>query len=143
MLLHTIGRFGSPGSTDAFTRKYVFPGGYIPALSETVAASEKVRLIASDVETLRLHYARTLRAWYANCMANRAAIEALYDAKFFRMWTFYLAGATAAFESGGMGNYQIQYTRDRHALPLTRGYMGEVEAGLLETSSAPKLVSAS
>ena len=142
MLLHTIGRFGSPGSTDAFTRKYVFPGGYIPALSETVAASEKVRLIASDVETLRLHYARTLRAWYTNCMTNRAAIEALYDAKFFRMWTFYLAGATAAFESGGMANFQIQYTRDRHALPLTRGYMGEVEAGLLESSSAPKLVSA-
>ena len=130
MLLHTIGRFGSPGSTDAFTRKYVFPGGYIPALSETVAASEKVRLIASDVETLRLQYARTLRAWYANCMTNRAAIETLYDAKFFRMWTFYLAGATAAFESGGMGNYQIQYTRDRNALPLTRRYMGEVEAGL-------------
>ena len=143
MLLHTIGRFGSPGSTDAFTRKYVFPGGYIPALSETVAASEKVRLIASDVETLRLQYARTLRAWYANCMTNRAAIETLYDAKFFRMWTFYLAGATAAFESGGMGNYQIQYTRDRHALPLTRGYMGEVEAELLESSPAPKLVTAS
>ncbi|QGN53765.1 cyclopropane-fatty-acyl-phospholipid synthase family protein [Novosphingobium sp. Gsoil 351] len=142
MLLHTIGRFGGPGSTDAFTRKYIFPGGYIPALSETVAASEKVRLIASDVETLRLHYARTLRAWHANCVANRAAIEALYDAKFFRMWTFYLAGATAAFESGGMGNYQIQYTRDRHALPLTRGYMGEVEAGLLESRPAPALISA-
>ena len=139
MLLHTIGRFGSPGSTDAFTRKYVFPGGYIPALSETVAASEKVRLIASDVETLRLHYARTLRAWYANCMTNRAAIETLYDAKFFRMWTFYLAGATAAFESGGMGNYQIQYTRDRHALPLTRGYMGEVEAALVAGPTQPHL----
>ncbi|MBM0170926.1 class I SAM-dependent methyltransferase [Altererythrobacter sp. C41] len=130
MLLHTIGRMGGPGMTDAFTRKYIFPGGYIPALSETVAASEKVRLIASDIEMLRLHYARTLRAWYANCEANRAGIEALFDPRFYRMWTFYLAGATAAFESGGMCNYQIQFTRNRYAVPLTRDYMGEVEAGL-------------
>jgi cyclopropane-fatty-acyl-phospholipid synthase len=123
MLLHTIGRFGGPGTTDAFTRKYVFPGGYIPALSETVAASEKFRLIASDVETLRLHYAKTIRAWYANCMAHREAIVALYDEKFFRMWTFYLAGAATVFESGGMCNYQIQYIRSRHALPITRDYL--------------------
>jgi len=123
MLLHTIGRFGGPGTTDAFTRKYVFPGGYIPALSETLAASEKYRLIASDVETLRLHYARTIRAWYANCMANRDAIIAMYDEAFFRMWTFYLAGAATVFESGGMCNYQIQYIRSRHALPITRNYL--------------------
>ncbi len=123
MLLHTIGRFGGPGTTDAFTRKYVFPGGYIPALSETLAASEKVRLIASDVETLRLHYARTIHAWYANCMAHREAIIALYDERFFRMWTFYLAGAATVFESGGMCNYQIQYIRSRHALPTTRDYL--------------------
>ncbi len=130
MLLHTIGRFGSPGKTDAFTSKYIFPGGYIPALSETLAASEKMRLIHTDIETLRLHYARTLRAWYANCEAHRSEIIAMFDERFYRMWTFYLAGATAAFESGGMGNYQIQFTRSRHALPITRGYMGEVEAGL-------------
>ena len=130
MLLHTIGRLGGPGSTDAFTRKYIFPGGYIPALSETLAASEKVRLIASDVETLRLHYAKTLRAWYARTVANRDAIEAMLDARFFRMWCFYLAGATAAFESGGMCNYQIQYVRDRRALPLTRDYMAAAEAAL-------------
>ena len=74
MLVHTIGRMGGPGSTDAFTRKYIFPGGYIPALSETVAASEKSRLIATDVETWRLHYAHTLRAWYAKCEANRDRI---------------------------------------------------------------------
>ena len=130
MLLHTIGRIGAPGTTDAFTRKYIFPGGYIPALSETVAASEKYRLISSDVEMLRLHYARTLRAWYANCEANRERIEAMFDACFYRMWTFYLAGATAAFEHGGMCNYQIQYCRDRRALPLTRGYIDEVEGAL-------------
>jgi cyclopropane-fatty-acyl-phospholipid synthase len=131
MLLHTIGRFGEPGSTDAFTRKYIFPGGYIPALSETVAASEKVKLIVSDVETLRLHYAMTLREWYKRVQANRDAIVAQYDESFFRMWTFYLAGATATFESGGMGNYQIQFTRNRRALPVTRDYISETEQALL------------
>lgn len=123
MLLHTIGRFGGPGKTDAFTSKYIFPGGYIPALSETLAASEKMRLIHTDIETLRLHYAKTLRCWYENCEANRDAIIDMMDERFYRMWTFYLAGATAAFESGGMGNYQIQFARSRHALPITRDYM--------------------
>lgn len=131
MLLHTIGRLGTPGRTDDFTRKYIFPGGYIPALSETLAASEKVRLIATDIETLRLHYARTLREWYARCLANRGAIVGLFDERFFRMWTFYLAGATAAFEHGGMGNYQVQFARSRHAVPLTRDYMAQAEARLL------------
>lgn len=127
MLMHTIGRLGGPGSTDAFTQKYIFPGGYIPALSETVAASEKVRLIASDVENLRLHYGKTLRAWYHNVRAIREAVIAQYDASFYRMWIFYLAGAATAFESGGMCNYQIQYIRNRHALPITRDYMGAAE----------------
>jgi cyclopropane-fatty-acyl-phospholipid synthase len=131
MLLHTIGRMGKPGSTDAFTRKYIFPGGYIPALSETVAASEKVRLITSDVENLRLHYAKTLRAWYARCVEHRETIVAMFDERFYRLWTFYLSGATAAFESGAMCNYQIQYTRSRHALPLTRDYMADAEHKLL------------
>ncbi|MBA3941943.1 MAG: SAM-dependent methyltransferase [Sphingopyxis sp.] len=127
MLLHTIGRFGKPGATDAFTRKYIFPGGYIPALSETLAASEKSRLIVTDVETLRLHYALTLRQWYARTLAHEAEIVAMMGDRFFRMWCFYLAGATAAFESGGMGNYQIQFARSRHALPLTRDYVSESE----------------
>ena len=127
MLLHTIGRFGKPGATDAFTRKYIFPGGYIPALSETIAASEKSRLIATDIETLRLHYAATLRHWYANTLSHEAEIVKMMGARFFRMWCFYLAGATDAFESGGMGNYQIQFARSRHALPLTREYMAEAE----------------
>lgn len=127
MLLHTIGRMGGPGTTDAFTRKYIFPGGYIPALSETVAASEKVRLIATDVETLRLHYAYTLREWYRRCLEHRDAIIALHNERFFRMWTFYLAGATAAFEHGGLCNYQIQFARSRRALPLTRDYLADGE----------------
>ena len=130
MLLHTIGRMGNPGTTDAFTRKYIFPGGYIPALSESVAISQKVRLLASDIEMLRLHYARTLRAWYANCLAHRDDIVGMYDEPFFRMWIFYLAGATAAFENGGLCNYQIQYTRNRRSLPVTRNYMIEAEARL-------------
>jgi len=130
MLLHTIGRMGGPWFTDAFTDKYIFPGGYIPALSETVAASEKVKLIATDVETLRLHYARTLREWYARCMANREQIVSMYDERFFRMWTFYLSGSVAAFENGEMCNYQIQYARDRQALPITRDYMTETEERL-------------
>ncbi|KWV93261.1 cyclopropane-fatty-acyl-phospholipid synthase family protein [Erythrobacter sp. YT30] len=132
MLLHTIGRMGSPGSTDAFTRKYIFPGGYIPALSETVASSERFRLIATDVETLRLHYGKTLRCWYANCMANKDKMIAMYDERFFRMWTFYLAGAATVFEYGSMCNYQIQFARNRHALPITRGYIEAEEKRLLE-----------
>jgi len=127
MLIHTIGRFGGPGTTDAFTRKYIFPGGYIPALSETLAASEKSRLIAADVETLRLHYAMTIRHWYARTLAHRDAIVAMYDERFLRMWLFYLAGAIATFESGGMGNYQILYTRRRDALPITRDWIGARE----------------
>lgn len=128
MLLHTIGRMGGPGTTDAFTSKYIFPGGYIPALSEIVGASEQCRLIASDVETLRLHYAYTLRAWYERTRAARADIERIYDARFYRMWLFYLAGAATAFEHGGLCNYQVQYIRDRRALPVTRDYIGSAEA---------------
>lgn len=131
MLLHTIGRMGGPGATDAFTRKYIFPGGYIPALSETLAASEKVKLIHSDVEVLRLHYALTLREWDARVRANRDVIVTQYGERFYRMWIFYLAGATAAFESGGMCNYQIQYTRNRRSLPITRDYIGEAERDLM------------
>ncbi len=130
MLLHTIGRMGKPGTTDAFTRKYIFPGGYIPALSETLEASEPYRLIATDIETLRLHYALTLREWYKRTQVNRDKIIKMYDERFYRMWTFYLAGATAAFESGGMCNYQIQFSRNRHSLPLTRDYLSEVEKSL-------------
>jgi len=130
MLLHTIGRLGGPGKTDAFTLKYIFPGGYNPALSEIVSASEKARLIASDVETLRLHYGMTLDLWYDRTMAAKGAIVALYDERFFRMWSFYLAGARAAFYHGNLCNYQIQYIRDRRALPITRDYMRNIEDAL-------------
>jgi cyclopropane-fatty-acyl-phospholipid synthase len=134
MLLHTIGRMGGPGVTDAFTAKYIFPGGYNPALSEIVAASERVKLIASDIETLRLHYAHTIQHWYDRTVAAKAQIVEMYDERFYRMWTLYLAGAMAAFRHGGMCNYQIQYIRRRDALPITRDYIATAEAALRETA---------
>ena len=135
MLLHTIGRMGGPGVTDAFTAKYIFPGGYIPALSETVRASEKAKLIIGDVESLRLHYGYTTAEWYRRVTERKAEIVALYDERFFRMWQFYLAGATVTFRNGGMLNYQIQYVRNRHALPITRDYMFEAEKELREAEA--------
>jgi len=128
MLLHTIGKFGKAGSPDPFTDKYIFPGYHLPSLSQMCAASEKVRLIAADVETLRLHYAYTLRHWLSRATAERAKIEAMYDARFFRMWEFYLAGAVVGFENGTMCNYQVQYIRDRRGVPITRDYLAEAEA---------------
>jgi cyclopropane-fatty-acyl-phospholipid synthase len=130
MLLHTIGRLGVPGKTDAFTLKYIFPGGYNPALSEIVAASEPARMIVTDVETLRLHYGMTLDRWYDRTVAARDAIVALYDERFYRMWTFYLAGARAAFYHGNLCNYQVQYVRNRRTLPITRDYMIDTERRL-------------
>ena len=128
MLLHTIGKFGSPSAApDPFTDKYIFPGYHLPALSQMCASSEKARLFASDVETLRLHYAYTLRHWLERAQANRDKIVALHDERFFRMWEFYLSGGVVAFESGSMCNFQAQYIRDRNALPITRDYMAEAE----------------
>ena len=130
MLLHTIGRMGPPGVTDKWTVKYIFPGGYNPALSEIVAASEGVRMFLTDVEVLRLHYAHTLQHWYDRTARAREAIVALYDERFFRMWEFYLAGALCAFKFGSLVNFQLQYARDRHSLPITRDYMAEREGSL-------------
>ena len=127
MLLHTIGKYGGAGAPDPFTDKYIFPGYHVPSLSQIVSASEKVRLIASDVEMLRLHYAYTLRHWMERATKAREEIVAMYDERFFRMWEFYLAGGIVAFENGAMNNYQLQYTRDRSAVPITRDYMAEAE----------------
>jgi cyclopropane-fatty-acyl-phospholipid synthase len=127
MLLHTIGKLGSAGAPDPFTDKWIFPGYHLPSLSQMSAASEKVRLISSDVETLRLHYAYTLRHWLERAIHARAEIVAMYDERFFRMWEFYLAGGIVMFESGAACNYQVQYIRDRHAVPITRDYMIEAE----------------
>ena len=128
MLLHTIGRLNGPSSTDAFMRKYIFPGGYAPALSEIMQGSEPNRLLLADVEVLRLHYYHTLRHWYARVMEAKEEIIALYDERFFRMWTFYLAAAASGFLYGSQTVYQLQYVRSRHALPITREYMAQAEA---------------
>jgi cyclopropane-fatty-acyl-phospholipid synthase len=130
MLLHTIGRMGKPGTTDRFTQKYIFPGGYVPALSEVMAASETTRLILSDCEILRLHYHHTIRHWYDRVQAQEAEIVRLHDARFYRLWLFYLAGAMTMFSESGMVNYQLQYVRRRTALPITRDYMFETERRL-------------
>ena len=136
MLIHTIGRAGGPGVTDAFTAKYIFPGGYIPALSEIVRGYEGTKLMCTDVEVLRLHYAYTLEAWYHRTVAAKDRIIALYDERFFRMWTFYLAGSLVSFRYGGMVNYQLQFARNRHTLPITRDYLRRAEAAL-RTPVAP------
>jgi cyclopropane-fatty-acyl-phospholipid synthase len=135
MLLHTIGKFGKASTPDPFTDKYIFPGYHLPSLSQMSAASEKARLIASDVETLRLHYAYTLSAWLERTEAAKDKIVAMYDERFFRMWQFYLAGGIVGFESGTMCNYQIQYIRDRNAVPITRDYMAEAEAKYRKSSA--------
>ena len=123
MLLHTIGKYGKAGKPDPFTDKYIFPGYHLPSLEQMSAAAARARLIVSDVETLRLHYAFTLREWLRRTLANRERIVALHDARFLRMWEFYLAGGIVGFENGTMCNYQLQLIRDRRALPLVRDYM--------------------
>jgi cyclopropane-fatty-acyl-phospholipid synthase len=138
MLLHTIGKLGKPSKVpDPFTDKYIFPGYHLPALSEMAGASESAGLISSDVENLRLHYALTLRHWLERATKARREIEAMYDARFFRMWEFYLAGGIVMFESGAACNYQVQYVRDRNALPITRDYMAEAEARYREIAAEP------
>ncbi len=134
MLLHSIGRMGAPGVTDDWTVKYIFPGGYNPALSEIVRAYEGLRLFPTDVEVLRLHYSWTLDNWYDRTVAAKDEIVALYDENFYRMWTFYLAGAAAAFRNGGLCNYQVQLCKSRTAVPVTRDYMFDGERALRESA---------
>jgi cyclopropane-fatty-acyl-phospholipid synthase len=138
MLLHTIGKLGEPSmSPDPFTDKWIFPGYHLPALSEMVTSSQKVRLIASDVEALRLHYAYTLEHWMQRAEKARDKIVAMYDERFFRMWEFYLAGGIVMFENGAACNYQVQYVRERTALPITRDYMAEAEARYRKLGAEP------
>jgi cyclopropane-fatty-acyl-phospholipid synthase len=122
-LLHTIGRIDTPGGTNPWLRKYIFPGGYIPALSEIVRIAETSLLRTTDIEVLRLHYAFTLREWYRRFQEARDAIELEMGSSFCRMWEFYLAASEMAFVHGRFVNYQIQMTRNRHVLPITRDYM--------------------
>ena len=124
-LLHTIGRAFGPGATDPWTAKYIFPGGYVPAVSEVIPHLEANRLWLADLEVWRLHYTHTLDAWYDRCVAHRDAIVALNGERFYRMWTYYLAGASAAFKNGGLVVHHYQLAKRRDAVPVTRGYLGK------------------
>jgi cyclopropane-fatty-acyl-phospholipid synthase len=137
-LIHSIARADGPGTTDPWTAKYIFPGGYAPALSEIMPAIEKSWLWTSDIEILRLHYGHTLRHWYYRCQGRRAEIEALYDQRFYRMWMFYLAAAASAFFHDGHMNVQIQLARKRDTLPPTRDYMPDTELRYLDMAGGQK-----
>jgi len=143
-LLHTIGRSDGPGVTNPWIAKYIFPGGYTPALSEIVPVIERAGLIVTDVEVLRLHYAETLKEWRRRFKAQWNAAAALYDERFCRMWEFYLAGAEMAFRREGQVVYQIQIAKAVDALPLTRDYMFESERTMrfAGTEAMPRTVRA-
>jgi cyclopropane-fatty-acyl-phospholipid synthase len=127
MLLHSIGRAGRPEATNPWIRKYIFPGGYTPALSEVMSAVEKVGLWVTDIEVLRLHYASTLREWRRRFEANRDKVRALYDERFCRMWEFYLAGSELSFRYLGNMVFQMQLSRRLDSVPLTRDYIADFE----------------
>jgi cyclopropane-fatty-acyl-phospholipid synthase len=128
-LLHSIGRMDGPGSTSPWIRKYIFPGGYVPALSEVVPVVERQRLWITDIEILRLHYARTLRAWRRRFEQNRERIRDIYDERFCRMWEMYLVGSELAFRRGGHMVFQMQLARTLDAVPLVRDYIVDWERG--------------
>ncbi|HEY5106471.1 MAG TPA: cyclopropane-fatty-acyl-phospholipid synthase family protein [Caulobacteraceae bacterium] len=126
-VVHSIGRMDPPGTTDAFIRKYIFPGGYIPSLSQVTSAVELAGLWITDIEILRLHYAETLHHWRQRFLADREAIVAIYDERFCRMWEFYLAICELSFRAGTSMVLQLQVTKRVGALPITRDYMSNAE----------------
>ena len=130
MVLHAIGRSDGPGATNPWIQKYIFPGGYIPSLSEVMAAIERSGLYVTDTEILRLHYADTLKAWRERFLAHRDEAKALYDERFCRMWEFYLAGSEVSFRVYGHMVFQIQLAKRQDVVPRTRDYLGEREAQL-------------
>ena len=138
MLTHTIGRAEPPGGTDKWTRKYIFPGGYVPSMSELVIALENTRWEIADIEELRFHYAHTLAEWYRRTCLHEKEMTALYDSRLFRMWQFYLAGAESSFRYGGLVNFHIQSVKRRDALPMTRDYMAAEAARLSALDEAPE-----
>ena len=141
MLLHSIGRSEGPDATNPWIAKYIFPGGYIPALSEVMPAIERAGLLVCDTEILRLHYAETLKAWRQRFMARREEAVQLYDERFARMWEFYLACSEMSFRKQNMMNFQIQLTKRQGVVPMTRDYIGREEAKLrgIERDQRPRL----
>lgn len=122
-LIHTIGRTCPPGASNPWITKYIFPGGYIPAMSEVMAAIEKEGLVPCDVEVWRLHYAETLRQWHERFMANIDQARRLYDERFCRMWRYYLVGSEQTFRHSAQCVFQFQLARDIQAVPVTRDYL--------------------
>ena len=129
-LLHTIGRSGPPSVTNPWVAKYIFPGGYIPALSEVLPTIERAGLMVTDVEILQSHYAETLKAWRARFLAHREEVERLYDARFVRMWEFYLASSEMSFRESDLVVFQIQMAKRKGVVPATRDYIGREQARL-------------
>jgi cyclopropane-fatty-acyl-phospholipid synthase len=141
MMLHSIGRSDGPDVTNPWIAKYIFPGGYIPALSEVVPAIERAGLLVCDIEILRLHYAETLKAWRQRFMARREEAVQLYDERFARMWEFYLASSEMSFRKQNLMNFQIQLTKRQGVVPMTRDYITREEANLrgIERGARPRL----
>jgi cyclopropane-fatty-acyl-phospholipid synthase len=141
MMLHSIGRSNGPDVTNPWIAKYIFPGGYIPSLSEVIPAIERAGLLVCDIEILRLHYAETLKAWRERFMARREEAVQLYDERFARMWEFYLASSEMSFRKQDLMNFQIQLTKRQGVVPMTRDYIVREEARLrgVERSSRPRL----
>ena len=135
MMLHAIGRSEGPSATNPWIKKYIFPGGYIPALSEVTASIERSGLYVTDIEILRLHYADTLKAWRERFNAHRDEIRAMYDERFCRMWEFYLAGSEVSFRVYGHMVFQIQLAKRQDVVPRTRDYIGERETQLRKRES--------
>ncbi|PWB63000.1 MAG: SAM-dependent methyltransferase, partial [Bradyrhizobiaceae bacterium] len=140
-LLHSIGRSEGPGITNPWIAKYIFPGGYIPALSEVLPAVERAGFLVTDIEILRLHYAETLKHWRDRFLAHREDVERVYDRRFVRMWEFYLASSEMAFREQNLMVFQLQLTKRQGVVPVTRDYIAREEARLrgLEGGSRPPL----
>jgi len=134
-VIHAIGHRTPPNTTGPWIRKYIFPGGYSPSLSETFAAIERSGLWVADTEILRLHYAYTLREWRRRFEERRGEVAEMFDEKFCRMWEFYLSTSEFAFRNGGHFNFQLQLTKSVDALPIRRDYMREAETALLRAGS--------
>jgi len=135
-LVHAIGRADGPGSTNPWIAKYIFPGGYSPAISEVMSVVEKSGLWAADIEVLRLHYAKTLERWHDRFANNRSKLAKLYDERFCRMFEFYLIGSELAFRRMGHMNWQLQLTKNISTVPLARDYMLDAERNSAAKSSA-------
>jgi cyclopropane-fatty-acyl-phospholipid synthase len=141
MVLHSIGRSDGPDVTNPWIAKYIFPGGYIPALSEVIPTIERAGFKVCDVEILRLHYAETLKAWRERFMARREEAVRLYDERFARMWEFYLASSEMSFRKQYLMNFQIQLAKRHSAVPTTRDYIMHEETRLrgVERGKRPRL----